>query len=291
MVKILFKARDNRGSYWKKSPIMQKLLENPRIRAILNEPGEKSQFFRELEESLGKGNVTNVDMRKAYDDLRKNKGDKITDLELRKIFNEILGSGWERYYSHESDTSGKTSAGALVGKKQETSGKDFSGKIKEMHMQELRRKDAEPESADPHRLQEIADEKVKKEREERFRKKMDDIERQRKEHLHPEVSAGGRQESHNYESLSSLNRRYADAGNDASSRPAGKKSGGMQEKSDELEKEKRENRFKAFMERTRAQGLANKDLKISKSPRGANPPKEDDSDKDNSAVFGSAPRF
>jgi hypothetical protein len=112
MTKILFSARDNRGSSWKKSPIMQKWLENPRIRAALNESGELRQFFDDFEKSTKGKVVTTEVMRQFFDKKSRDKTDKISDNELRIISEEILGKGWKRYYTHEATQEKSANSGA-----------------------------------------------------------------------------------------------------------------------------------------------------------------------------------
>ena len=90
---------------WKKyqnSPVMKKLLANPKIVAALDKPGERFEFFRDLQ-NAGSGGVTKNSVKEMLGKYMTGKGRTISRKEASIIAGEIFKGDSKRYIFPKND--------------------------------------------------------------------------------------------------------------------------------------------------------------------------------------------
>ena len=90
---------------WKKyqnSPAMKKLLSNPKIAAALDKPGERMEFFRDLQ-SAGNGGVTKNNVKEMLGKYMTGKGRAISRKEASIIAGEMFKGDARKYISPKNE--------------------------------------------------------------------------------------------------------------------------------------------------------------------------------------------
>jgi hypothetical protein len=98
---------------WKKyqnSPAMKKLLSNPKIAAALDKPGERMEFFRDLQ-NAGNGGVTKNNVKEMLGKYMTGKGRSISRKEASIIAGEMFKGDSKKYISPKNDAA-KNDSGA-----------------------------------------------------------------------------------------------------------------------------------------------------------------------------------
>ena len=81
---------------YQNSPVMKKLLSNPKIAAALDKPGERFEFFRDLQ-NAGKGGVTKNNVKEMLGKYMTGKGRTISRKEASIIAGEMFKGDSRRY--------------------------------------------------------------------------------------------------------------------------------------------------------------------------------------------------
>jgi hypothetical protein len=90
---------------WKRyqnSPVMKKLLANPKIAAALDKPGERFEFFRDLQ-NAGNGGVTKNNVKEMLGKYMTGKGRTISRKEASIIAGEIFKGDSRKYISPKNN--------------------------------------------------------------------------------------------------------------------------------------------------------------------------------------------
>ncbi len=87
---------------YQNSPVMKKLLANPKIASMLDKPGERAEFFRDLQ-NAGKGGVTKNNVKEMFGKYMTGKGRTISRKEGSIIASEIFKGDSRRYIFPKND--------------------------------------------------------------------------------------------------------------------------------------------------------------------------------------------
>lgn len=112
MAKInLYSKKSLAWKRYQNSPVMKKLLTNPKIAAALDKPGERFEFFRDLQ-NAGEGGVTKKDVKEMLGKYMMGKGRTISRKEASIIAGEMFKGDTKRYFFSRSDEAAKNSSSA-----------------------------------------------------------------------------------------------------------------------------------------------------------------------------------
>jgi hypothetical protein len=103
MSRKIFYAGDIRGNY-RTSRAMKSLMENSKVKKVLNNPEERQMFYKELRER-GESGVTNNEMREILGKLRNSGGDSLDRGEIKVLADELIKSGrkYAPYSKHQKE--------------------------------------------------------------------------------------------------------------------------------------------------------------------------------------------
>lgn len=87
---------------YQNSPVMKKLLANPKIASMLDKPGERAEFFRDLQ-SAGKGGATKNNVKEMFGKYMTGKGRTISRKEASIIVGEMFKGDSRRYIFPKND--------------------------------------------------------------------------------------------------------------------------------------------------------------------------------------------